>query len=438
VVGGGTNDGDARGRQLALPIAVVSLVASAAAALAIISSAVSGSGNPTSLLSAAFPGAEAAARGDSADPGKSDEQPGTIGRSNDGGALIALQDGVNALEPRLEAAIRDAGLENSVAIAITDMSTGATAGYRADEMQRSGCVLNFFVLAQALRDVADGRLDINDVEPLVDEIAGFSDAAAAFQLYELVGDGDLFTGLDRVSQLVDETVGPGRAILDHPPGFEWDSLGIDANNYVTAAAMNEGLASLYRGDLLPEPWGSYLLDVMANVDPGLDYLLADLPDGVLVSHKNGWFAYDDGSVENDTAIIRYDLDGIPRAYVITFLSDAPESWNAILLAQSVTRLVYTAFTGVEVDPPGFEYISNMPAEGDAPVEEAPAVEAGADAAPVVATPDSAAETPAASATEPVPATGAADEAPAAVSTIADEPTPDPGSDIETMTAGDEG
>lgn len=265
--------------------------------------------------------------------------------------LAANTGGVNGFEAGSLAAqlahlVEAARLVNSVAIAVTDLNTGITTSYRAEELQRSGCVVNFFVLVQALRDVADGTLDFADAGPVIEEIAGYSDASAAYDLYAMVGGGDVYYGLERVSRLIEETVGPGKSILDHPPGFEWRSLGINEHNYVTSDAMNRALASLYRGDLLPEPWGSYLLDLMANVTPGLNYLLADLPGDVLVSHKNGWFDFDDGHVENDTAIVRYGNDGITSAYAITFMSDSPDVWRSIELAQSVTHLVYTWFGGI--------------------------------------------------------------------------------------------
>lgn len=292
----------------------------------------------------------------------------------------------NALLLTLESLVADSGL-NGVAISVLDLDSGERYSYRGDILQRSGCVINFFALLLALSDVQNGVRDLEGVEWNIGDVLGYSDAAAAYMLYEELGDGDLYYGMERVEAFMYDTLGLYDAVLDHPPGYEWDTRGLDSNNWITADTMTMALTMLYHGEVLAEPWREYLLERMTEVQPGLNYLLATLPPSALVAHKNGWFDYDEGLVENDTAIIRFDAEGRSRAYAITYLSDSPNTWQSIQLGQAVTNAVYAYFGGlvpVDESVPGEEGLPgnddpfvDAPAPPEAPAgEPEPADEAG--------------------------------------------------------------
>lgn len=268
----------------------------------------------------------------------------------------------NPLLLTLEALVADSGL-SAVAISVLDLDSGERYSYRGDVLQRSGCVINFFALLLALSDVQDGLRDLSSVEWNITDVLGYSDAAAAYVLYEDLGDGDVFYGMERVEAFMYDTFGLYDAVLDHPPGYEWDTRGLDSNNWVTADTMTMALAMLYRGEILAEPWREYFLERMTEVRPGLNYLLATLPPSALVAHKNGWFDYEEGLVENDTAIIRFEVAGQQRAYAITYLSDSPDMWQSIQLGQAVTNAVYAYFGG------GYPADDDVPAAGSVEQDE---------------------------------------------------------------------
>src|SRR5690606_19565703 len=124
-----------------------------------------------------------------------------------------------------------------------------------------------------------------------------------------------------------------------------ESRGIDANNWVTAEQVNASLVALYEGRLLETTYRDYLLfDAMANVKPGLNYLVGATPGGS-VSHKNGFFPMTGGGyVDNDAGIVFFERDGVEYAYAVTFLSsDVPTKYAEIPLAQQLVTLTWEYF-----------------------------------------------------------------------------------------------
>ena len=314
--------------------------------------------------------------------------------------VLAREQHMAGLQLTLARLVDESGLGATVSYAVTDLATGETIDHRGRVLQRSGCVINLFALVRALRDVSEGRADFVDYEWLMGWVAGYSDAAAAFDIYALLGDGDVFTGMERVEAMAWQELGLYDVVLDHPPGYEWDTREIADGNYVSALAMNESLGYLARGELLPEPWGSYLLALLADVDPGLGYLLADLPPEALVSHKNGWFDFEDGRVENDIAIVQFERDGLPGAYAITYLSDRPSDYRAVLLAQAITHATWEFFSGQPLAPAEPVLVTEPVEEPSlGPEPSAATTEPAAEETPASADPDAepdltAAETPA--------------------------------------------
>ena len=133
------------------------------------------------------------------------------------------------------------------------------------------------------------------------------------------------------------------SIIDHPPAFTGDSLGVNVNNYITARDVNGALAAIYRGQVLSPGSTAYLLEAMTHVKPGLNYLTGALPPPALVSHKNGFFWNSDGYVDNDVAIVRFGPNS-EYAYAISFFSEAvPDKYSEISLAQALVFEVWEYF-----------------------------------------------------------------------------------------------
>jgi len=244
------------------------------------------------------------------------------------------------LKDAMEAAVAAYWVPGVYAVAVTDLQTGETVSVRGEERQLSGCSMNFFVLAQVVADVAAGRYPLETVDALVRATTWSSNARTARDLYIIAGGGDGKEGVRRVRQLIERSFKLKDVLLDHPPAFHEYSLGIDYNNYVTAEAMNRALAVLWSGEVLDGEMRDYLLEVMTQVKPGLNYLSAVVPEGI-VSHKNGFFYGSNGYVDNDVGIIRLQRGDKEYAYALSFLSEqVPTEYGDIYLGQQLGALAY--------------------------------------------------------------------------------------------------
>jgi hypothetical protein len=229
------------------------------------------------------------------------------------------------------------------AVAVTDLQTGETVWVNLGRPHLAGCSINFFVLLQAILDVQNGRYEEPLVGALIAATIWSSNPVTARELYGIAGDGDVVAGVGRVAELAYRLGGDG-IILDHPPAYLADSLGVRRNNWVTPGAMNAALHAAYAGDVIDGEWLDYLLDAMTEVKAGLNYLLAVGPE-VPASHKNGFFQASDGSwVDNDIAIVRFEQDGEGLAYAASFFSQSvPEEYGDIALGQQLSTAAWTFF-----------------------------------------------------------------------------------------------
>ena len=229
------------------------------------------------------------------------------------------------------------------AVAVTDLQTGHTVGAGLDRVQPAGCITNLFVIIAALRDVDADRYPLSDVDAIIRQTIWASDASAAYSLYRVVGGGDVVAGVRVVSELMRTTLGMESSLIDHPPAFVADSIGVSDTNYVTARDVNHALAQLYRGEVLSAEVTAYLLEAMTHVKPGLNYLTAVVPPPAVVSHKNGFFWDTAGYVDNDTSILRFGPD-LQHGYALTFLSAAvPVKYADIPLGQQLVLEAWSYF-----------------------------------------------------------------------------------------------
>ncbi|OAI42163.1 hypothetical protein AYO38_03195 [bacterium SCGC AG-212-C10] len=268
-------------------------------------------------------------------------------------------------------------------IAVTDLQTGEMISVSGDRLQLSGCVMNYFVLLQTVRDIQEGRLDFDDdIDWMIRYTIEHSDAATAQELFAIAGDGDPVRGVARVSALIHEDLGLDDVVIDHPPAFGDDTVGVDNDNWVTAREMNRAMAQLYHGQSLDEEWTAYLLDAMTGVYYGLNYLIAYGNDGV-TSHKNGFFPYEHGYVDNDTGIVRFERNGREYAYAVTFLSEGVgELYADIWLGRAMMEEIWAYFDATYPDeaPASADTESGDEEDAPPPPEATPAENADDDPA----------------------------------------------------------
>lgn len=249
------------------------------------------------------------------------------------------------LRQRMQAAVDGYGVAGAYAVAVTDLQTGETVSVGGSRIQIAGCVMNLFPLVAALQDAEWGVYPVSRVDALVAQTIWHSDASTARTLYGITGGGDVLRGVQRAQSMAD-ALGLDSVLIDHAPGYPSESLGIDANNWLSAEDVNRLLAALWRGELLSEPYRTKLLDQMTHVQPGLNYLLASGQTG-LVSHKNGFLYEGDGWVDNDAGIVRFTRGNETYAYAITFLAMDVETYRGdVALGQSLVRMAWQHFAGV--------------------------------------------------------------------------------------------
>lgn len=255
------------------------------------------------------------------------------------------------LQAAMQAAVEAYWVPGVYAVAVTDLQTGETVSVRGRQRQLSGCVMNLFVLFQVVSDAAAGRHPLEAVDALVRATTWSSNAKTARDLYLIAGEGDGAEGVRRVQGLIAE-LGLEDILIDHPPAFHEHSLGIDFNNYVTAESMNRALAALWAGEVVDGELRDYLLEVLGDVKPGLNYLTAVVPDGT-VSHKNGFFIGSNGYVDNDVGIIRLQRGDEEYAYALTFLSQqVPSEYGDVALGQQLGALAYEVMAARYPGEPG--------------------------------------------------------------------------------------
>lgn len=257
----------------------------------------------------------------------------------------AADAGLDRLQSAMQGAVNADTSGSLYAVAVTDLSTGRTISVNGDRVQVSGCIANLFVLASTLKDVEDGQYSLASVRDLVTQTIWSSDADTAEQLYGITGGGDVLAGVRKVGALT-QALGMSHTVIDHPPDYPWESLGIDSadDDLVTANDVNRGLTAIYDDRVLNSTDTNAFLDDLTRVEPSLDTLIGSTPGGG-VSHKNGFLDDSDGWVDNDAGIVRFEAGGEPRAYAITFLSaKVPDAGDDVPLASRLAKMAWTYFS----------------------------------------------------------------------------------------------
>ena len=246
------------------------------------------------------------------------------------------------LQTELQRLVNGTKAGGEYAVAVTDLQTGETISVNGDRPHLAACSVNLFVLMQAMLDLQSGRVREDQVGTLMARTIYASNAVTAHSLYGVLGDGDVLRGVRRVTTLINR-LGMQDTVLDHPPGFGRESLGINPNNWVTALDMNRGLKAIWDGPILETRWRDDFLDRLVKVKPGLNYLTAIVP--AEVSHKNGFLQASDRTyVDNDSAIVRFTHEGNEYAYAISILSQwVPKKYADIPLGQSIVNTTWAFF-----------------------------------------------------------------------------------------------
>ena len=246
-----------------------------------------------------------------------------------------------ALRDRMGGSIFGSGL--NVAVAITDLQTGATVDVNGFGSRLPGCTINLFAIFATVQTLQAGR----HPEPLAGDLIGQtinrSDPVTARRLMrDWVGDGDLYRGMTRTNEMM-HGLGMNDTLMDHPPAFPHESMFGGINNRITARDSNRGLQALWNGQVVAPGWRDYLLQKMTLVKPGLQYIIGSAGGGAVRSHKNG-FLWEQGWADNDIGIVWFDRGGQRYGYAISFFSQNLQGkYDAIPIAQTVAAQAYDWF-----------------------------------------------------------------------------------------------
>lgn len=266
---------------------------------------------------------------------------GTPGPAPTRTPLPAVGD-MTELQAEMKAAVDRYGIAGRYAVAVTDLQTGETASVNADRPHLSACAINFFVLLQVTIDLQAGRYAVETVDALMSATTWSSNASTARDLYGIVGDGDVVAGVQRVADLMRGSLGLTASSLNHPPLYVGEAIGPAEDNLLTANEANRALALVWNGDILEPAWKDYLLQKLATVKPGLNYLLAIASGDV--SHKNGFFEDSRGFVDNDIGIVRLRTPDGEVAFAMSFFSEGVQvKYADVTLGQQLVRLATAHF-----------------------------------------------------------------------------------------------
>lgn len=250
---------------------------------------------------------------------------------------------LSVLREDLAVEIGNYGVSGEYAVAVTDLQTGETISVNGHRPQLSGCVINFFPILASVVGVQNGVYLEEQVGDLISATVWSSNPHTARSLYSIIGEGDVVAGVASVDGFITDQLGLTETIIDHPPAYPGETLGINANNWTTAEDVNIALAILYSGNLLTPEWREYLLAKMV-VKPGLNYLTAYGTGGV-VRHKNGFFVDENGWIDNDIGIVIFERGDNTYAYAISFFSQkVTQKYGDIALGQSVSEMVWSYFS----------------------------------------------------------------------------------------------
>lgn len=248
------------------------------------------------------------------------------------------------LRDRLADAIASSGID--AAVAITDLQTGETIDVHGSENRLPGCTVNLFVLLQVVIDLQAGAYPEPEAGDLIYQTIHRSDAQVSRNLLKYwLGRGDVQAGLRRVNKLYGD-LGMTHTLMDHPPAFWNESLNGGIDNRMTALDANIGLRAIWDGRVLVPGWRDYFLRKMAQVKPGLNYLIpAGIGYGATASHKNG-FLWEHGWADNDIGIVWFQRDGRRYAYAISFFTEGVAvKYADIPMGQRVSSLAWQWFAG---------------------------------------------------------------------------------------------
>jgi beta-lactamase class A len=238
--------------------------------------------------------------------------------------LLTLPNAVSAAAPgslselQTQISARLSGWNGKYAVTVTDLQTGQTVSVNGARSQTAASTIKIFIAIGIAQQIDAGHIAKDDVDGLMQAMMGQSSNEAAYELIEMLGNGNIVAGT-RAVNTVAQNLGTTGTFLDSPPDHPEIDIGIARDNLLTTNDLNLVLTKLYHGQILSPASTDYVLYCMSLPSDWQNGSVGGpLPAGSTFYHKPGWIGapYD---TWNDAGIVVVNRNGLNLAYAISYL-----------------------------------------------------------------------------------------------------------------------
>lgn len=245
------------------------------------------------------------------------------------------------------------------AVTVTDLQTDQSIAVNGAHAQTAASTIKLYIAIAIAQQIDTGTISLSAVDELMRSMMAVSDNQAAYELLEMLGNGDVVAGTHAINTVA-RSLGATGSALDSPPDHPEIDLGIAYDNLLTSNDVNLILSKLYHGTILSPAETAYVLQLMAlPADWQNGSVGGPLPPGTTFYHKPGWIDAP-FNTWNDAGIVTVMRNGELLAYAITYLASRTPSedvsydhgyavsqvvWNAFNAAYPVETYHYFAETG---------------------------------------------------------------------------------------------
>ncbi len=215
---------------------------------------------------------------------------------------------------------------------IQDLSTGQEV-ILSDRAMHSASVMKLFIMEAVYEAFDEGKLERNEETVyLLRSMIVNSSNESSNRLLQLLGEGDLKTGVDTVNEFIRTHAFSGETVIYN--GFQDPAATVNPGyiNSITAKDVGRLLERVYRREFLSRRVCAEIEQMM--LDQATRYKIPKgLPEGVSCGNKTG----ETSDISNDSAVIY----GRNTDYVLVVLSnDWSDQETANVHIQEISRLVY--------------------------------------------------------------------------------------------------
>ncbi|PWG65364.1 serine hydrolase [Bifidobacterium callitrichidarum] len=222
---------------------------------------------------------------------------------------------------------------------VEDLDTGKTVSLNEQPMVAAS-EIKLYVMLTVYDRLASGTLNTGgqSTDALLNQMITVSSNAATNQLVQMIGDGDMATGIKRVTETAAKYGYASSKQLRALSDAGTDGTGTE--NWTSAADCGKLLAAIYRGKLVSPEASQAMLGLLEG-QTRRNKIPSGVPAGIQVANKTGELA----GVENDAAIVwGKAADGSARDYVLVVMTSGVDSATAQQAIVGASSAVYAGMT----------------------------------------------------------------------------------------------